>query len=248
MCAQVLSPELGKDIDSNSNQLYSFEEYATLWLWAYPELLDWGHQIKWLFSPVTGKDKYPGDLWGIDNEGNLILVETKLAKVKTKQDPFIDFVNFEIKTSIPTKADLANRFKKLLTDEKRFLSETTLSLSNGILQSSFYPGIVPYSSKRFAVGKWPHLYLNVIAPQFIDEKLYLQTIEALISKFPEKKEFIQYFGLIFLNNKSADGLSNAGKNNYFRLCEAAGTSRVHLVTLRAEYIPPDNVLLESHRR
>jgi len=79
MCAQVLSSELGKDLKSDSDQLYAFEEYAALWLWAYPQLLEWSQQIKWLFSPVTGKDKYPGDLWGMDDMGNLILVETKLA-------------------------------------------------------------------------------------------------------------------------------------------------------------------------
>jgi len=98
------------------------------------------------------------------------------------------------------------------------------------------------------VWKWPHLYLNVIAPQFTDEKLYLQSIEALISKYPEKKETIQYFGLIFLKDESADGLSNTGKNSYLKLCETAGSGRVHLVMLHAEYIPPDKVLLESHLR
>jgi len=123
MCAQVFSPELGKDIKSDSDRLYAFEEYATLWIWAYPQLLEWGQQIKWLFSPVTGKDKYPGDLWGMDNTGNLILVETKLA-TRAKQDPFVDFINFEMNMPAPTKAGLTSRFKSLLTDEKRFFWRT----------------------------------------------------------------------------------------------------------------------------
>jgi hypothetical protein len=40
----------------------------------------------------------PGDLWGIDSEGDLIIVETKLGK--KRQDPFCDFVGFETRLTI----------------------------------------------------------------------------------------------------------------------------------------------------
>lgn len=35
------------------------EESASLWMWAWPRLLGWTKTINWLFSPVTGKARYP---------------------------------------------------------------------------------------------------------------------------------------------------------------------------------------------
>jgi hypothetical protein len=55
-----------------------YEEEGTLMLWAWPELLGWKKDIEWLFSPVIGQT-WPGDLWGVDESGALILVETKRA-------------------------------------------------------------------------------------------------------------------------------------------------------------------------
>src|SRR5947209_2049040 len=72
--------------------LVGWEEPGTFWLWAWPELLDWATEITWLFSPVTGKYPWPGDLWGVDASGQLILVETK--KTGGPRDHFEDFVLF----------------------------------------------------------------------------------------------------------------------------------------------------------
>jgi hypothetical protein len=78
------------------NDRLKSEEIGTFWLWAWPDLLGWPFQITWLFSPVTGKSKWPGDLWGLDDRGNLLIVETKLARNdRGPQDPFKDFIGFE---------------------------------------------------------------------------------------------------------------------------------------------------------
>ena len=70
------------------------EESASFLLWAWPRLLGWPRTINWLFSPVTGKDSYPGDLWGLDSRGELLIVETKLDRKGATQDPFEDFVAY----------------------------------------------------------------------------------------------------------------------------------------------------------
>src|SRR4051812_25154622 len=72
-----------------------FEETASFWLFLWPDLLGWPRNITWLFSPVTGKTRYPGDLWGIDETGHLVVVETKLFQRATAPDPFEDFVAYE---------------------------------------------------------------------------------------------------------------------------------------------------------
>src|SRR3990167_6071043 len=68
------------------------EESASFLLWAWPDLLGWPRQINWLFSPVVGKHKYPGDLWGLDSQGGLLIVETKFDRTRARQDPFADFI------------------------------------------------------------------------------------------------------------------------------------------------------------
>lgn len=69
------------------------EETGTIWLWAFPQLLGWPCSIAWLYAPVTGKrSERPGDLWGIDEEGQLIVVEAKAVKPGSACDPFADFL------------------------------------------------------------------------------------------------------------------------------------------------------------
>jgi hypothetical protein len=43
--------------------------------------------------PGDRKAPYPGDLWGVDEDGDLIVVETKLGRYAT--DPFKDFLEFD---------------------------------------------------------------------------------------------------------------------------------------------------------
>src|SRR5262249_8354045 len=73
----------------------AWEEPGTFWLWAWPKLLWASPRITWLFSPVTGKYPWPGDLWGVNASGQLVLVETK--RTGGAQDPFEDFVPFQKK-------------------------------------------------------------------------------------------------------------------------------------------------------
>ena len=66
------------DPSKSRTDLVYMEEAGTLWLWAFPELLRWHTGITWLFSP-PGRNRWDGDLWGIDDDGNFVLVEAKCA-------------------------------------------------------------------------------------------------------------------------------------------------------------------------
>jgi hypothetical protein len=129
-----------------------YEECATLWLWAWPELLGWQRRIGWIFSPVVGKRPYPGDLWGIDEDGSIILVETKMGH---RQDPFEDFVGYETEPGYGKLCQveaLSKRWSDLLKNERRFIEYLLPQLSTDI-SGTAEKGVVPYSYKRFAVRR-----------------------------------------------------------------------------------------------
>jgi len=69
----------------------SHEEESIVWLWAFPDLFPWQYRAEWLFSPVVGKKRWPGDLWGLDNKGKLLIIEAKNCRTQLKSDPFADF-------------------------------------------------------------------------------------------------------------------------------------------------------------
>ena len=73
------------------------EEQGTFWVFVWPQLVPWPHKISWLFCPAGPGKKTPwrvGDMWGVDSEGNLLIVETKL--IKYKESPFKKFLNHKM--------------------------------------------------------------------------------------------------------------------------------------------------------
>ena len=113
----------------NSPDIVTSEETGTLWLWAYPKLLGWPAPITWLFSPVTGRYPWPGDLWGVDSQGELLIVESKAARGRGGQDPFRDFIGYEARkpTNNGESAFVAcaprRRWLSLLRKEKEFIRD-----------------------------------------------------------------------------------------------------------------------------
>ena len=100
------------------------EESGTFWLWAWPEILGWPVEITWLFSPVTGNYPWPGDLWGVDASGELLIVETKSSVYPA--DPFEDFLDCEQRRVSegafpPTVQAIRTRWETLLHRERRFI-------------------------------------------------------------------------------------------------------------------------------
>jgi hypothetical protein len=152
-------------IDSRHGALAS-EESVTLWLWRWPRLLGWPHRINWLFSPVTGRDRHPGDLWGVDSQGRVIIVETKIQRGSGGKDPFEDFIGFAQRarhSAQPLSVDaLLHRWNRLLLRERRFLKDFGDDRGSGKWLRGTHSGVVPYSSHREVIWQWPDLYFGVI--------------------------------------------------------------------------------------
>jgi hypothetical protein len=94
-----------------------FEEEAIVWLWAKPSLLPWPRPVEWLFSPITGNKEWPGDLWGVDEDGELLIIENKILKRSGHHyDPF--------RTLFPTR--VSRRFAPLARSSKNGVTCITL--------------------------------------------------------------------------------------------------------------------------
>ena len=146
------------------------EESASLWLWAWPRLLGWPRRINWLFSPVTGKTVYPGDLWGLDSRGELLIVETKIARASKTTDPFEDFVPYTSSSRYDEAcraSGLRRRWTRLLRSEREFIRERLTELDQDLRPRGTFPGVVPYSSHRDSAWHWRSLFRSRIAPRLL---------------------------------------------------------------------------------
>jgi len=154
------------------------EHAGTTWLWAFPELLLWpdaNGQVTWLFSPTNDDKRWCGDLWGLDDRGNLLLVELKRSNGHRAGDPFRDFVRFRAKTARQFQARaLADHWFDLYLKELEHLP-------GGCDSPKRAPGILNYSSKRAELCRWPHLYNRISAA--IREDAYCNRVrQALITR------------------------------------------------------------------
>lgn len=62
------------------------EEDCVTWFWAFPGLWPEDRAVTWIYTPVCGDGC--GDLWGLDDLGNLVVIE---CKRQGSVDPFTDF-------------------------------------------------------------------------------------------------------------------------------------------------------------
>jgi hypothetical protein len=217
--------------------LIPFEESASLWMWAWPELLGWRRPVTWLFSPVVGYRKYPGDLWGLDSDGELLIVETKFDRHRRAQNPFSRFFPYwsdpntrELWPAEALKAHWTDLYKK----ELKFFREYARHLSPLVPIAGTHPGVLPYSSHRGAIWRWQDLYLSHVAPLFRDDRYKraveecLRRREALVNQKP------RFVGLIATVHPWGPKLSTAGRKDLGDLRAAVGTDHVYLRAVQAE--------------
>lgn len=111
---------------------------APYWLWAWPEILGWPSRITWLFSPPSGRRPWQADLWGVDANGELIIVETK--STLTPRDPFRCLLSMQERLSngdwSPTVANFCDYWEPRLRDERQFLKTHREALQDGSGQLS----------------------------------------------------------------------------------------------------------------
>jgi hypothetical protein len=211
-------------------RLVLYEEAATLWAWAWPELIGWKLGVNWLFSPVVGQ-KWPGDLWGIDSSGSMLLVESKRANAP--QDPLRDFVGYL--ESSPLRGTnplldaelIRSHWSQYRVQELRFIETHLESLRNGVLPLRRHPGIVPYSRKRLLVRRWASLYTERIAPRVSSYAYVTEAEQWLARRSRISTPSVHFFGLFAVEGEEIPRLSAAGRRNWRQMLEAVGPGRIH---------------------
>ncbi len=221
-----------------------YEEEGTVWLWAYPILLDWPCEIVWIDSPVVGNTRWPGDLWGVDRQGELILVEMKRAG---SADPFEDFLSFHDPSRREIRAEeLLKRWQRQHKAELRFphaLAERPAGQTAGLL---------PRSRHRFALRRWP--YLAGLIDAQIRSPVYVEKVQAYLNRRAKQGNPLpHYVGWLVRAGQGRRGqspLSPKGWRSMAKLQGLAGRDRVWLYTVTVEVrtISEREVVIESSRQ
>jgi hypothetical protein len=225
----ILHPRLN-DKGASDREAFTREEEGSLFYWAWPELLGWKLDFEWLFSPVVGRT-WPGDLWGIDEDGSLLLVETKRGD--QAQDPMLDFVGYleaqPVKGTNPLYSTnlVLERWNDLLKYELSFIRKSQDSDGDLNWWNDTHLGVVPYSSKRFAVCKWPTVYLDYIAPR-IKAPTYKKKVRSWLDKRSKiSNPGVHFFGLFSVPPGGYPRLSTKGKENYLHLRNEVDDKTLH---------------------
>lgn len=207
------------------------EEDALCWLWAYPSLLPWPNTITWLYTPVVGNTRWPGDLWGVDRNGDLLILECK--QCRRADDPFRDFVAFHEDGRLElSAAHWLPKFRRHLAAELAFDDITSVRPRNRT------DGILPRSNKRAHIRRWSSL-----APR-IGARIHSRDYEitALSSldrraKAHDPRPF--YIALMTISNPSRPVLSAAALASKKVLERDVGEDHVVVISIRADRVSGD---------
>ena len=208
-----------------------YEEESVVWLWARPEIFSWPNPIAWLLSPVNQRTTWTGDLWGIDSEGELVIIEGKFTM---NSDPFMDYIKMRKKTgsefyfsSNAIKERWSKYFHSELLDGKKGFEER---------EPGKTPGILPRSSKRVCLRYWKHLTKNIDINIRAEE--YTNTVKANLKLRESRGNPPPHFvGLLVAGKqKILPNLSTKGKRSKKALEKSVGEDHVHLYIAKANKI------------
>ena len=212
------------------------EESASLWLWGWPTLLGWRRPVAWLFSPVARNKDHPGDLWGLDDEGRLLIVETKADWGRKREDPLKDFVPYVEDPSarkFQTVAALEKRWSDLFEKELSFWEKDLRHFCDSEPLTGEYPGVVPYSRHRKALWQWRHVYEERIVPGFLSGE-YEKAVRQALERRSAEENPPHFFGVIASGLRDPQ-LSAAGKQSLEKLAVSTG-GRVFVRAIRASRV------------
>lgn len=212
------------------------EEDALCWLWAYPQIFIWPYRVEWLYTPVTGNAKWPGDLWGIDSIGNLIIIEAK--QCKRKDDGYIDFVKYHRSYREEfTSCHWQSKWKK------HFLSE--VQFPNGWMERSLgkTDGIIPRSNKRSHIRRWTSI------SQIIDDYIRNGQYERNIRQYLQIRHQLNnpppyYVGLMIETDSKYPILTEAALSSARNLKEITSEDHVIAIALRCKKLSDKKGLIE----
>ena len=206
-----------------------FEEEAIVWLWHRPSLLPWPRTVEWLFSPVTGKEKWPGDLWGIDEDGELLIIENKQFKGSGGfYDPFTDFCDYKREAEFCTADALSKKWSKLYDAELKFGKR----LSNTRCHT---PGILPNSCHCACLKYWPKLARGIETRIRPAVGKYARTVMQYPSYRAAKgNPRPHYCGLLVKAKEQVKQPLAASFDKQRKLVGSIGSSNVHLFVTSAK--------------
>ena len=213
------------------------EEDALCWFWAFPNLFPWTNPVVWLYTPVVGNTRWPGDLWGIDSAGDLLIIEAK--QCKRRDDPFIDFV----KLHNPSREEFSSAHWQMKW-RKHFLSE--ISFPNGWSErpSGKTDGILPRSNRRSHLRRWPSLS-RLIDDQIRngkyarDVKQYLQVRDQLHNPAP------YYLALMIETEPNYPILTDIAKKSAKTLQAISSDNKIGVIAVHCKKISDRKGLIEA---
>ena len=208
------------------------EEEAILWLWAESRLLQWEYPIVWINSPVVGKHRWPGDLWGLDSQGNLIILECKRA---LPADPFGDFVDFHK----PTRPELSSR-DLLKRWERHYWDEVSFPNSWEERPHGRTGGILPRSNKRRHIRRWK--YLAQLIYNHIKSSEYTDIVKSNLGARAKRNNPPPFYaGLLVIANTNSSFLSPKGHQALLDLQRIVGPDHVNLYIAQARRLGDSQV-------
>jgi hypothetical protein len=173
----------------------------------------------------VGKTRWPGDLWGIDSQGDLILIECKKA---LPANPFEDFIAFH-KQDRPEifSADLSNRWEEHYHDELSFPNsweERPQGKTDGLL---------PRSNKRRHIRRWKHLAESIYA--YLKSEEYIDAVKKYMTIRAKRNNPIPYYaGLLVSDHPVSSLLNQKGLRAFGELKQTVGPDHVKLYLADAE--------------
>lgn len=204
------------------------EEDALCWLWAFPNIFPWPNKVAWLYTPVVGNKRWPGDLWRIDSAGNLLITEAK--QCKRRDDPFIDFVRFHH----PSREEFsAVHWQQKWS--KHFSAE--ISLPNGWSERppGKTDGILPRSNRRSHMRRWPSL--SQLIDDQIRNKQYAQNVrQYLLIRDQIHNPIPYYIGLMIETDQNQQILTENAKRSAKTLITNLGYDHIKVIVINCKKI------------
>lgn len=216
------------------------EEDGTRCIWAFPELIQWSSEIAWLFAYVASEGI--GDLWGVDANGNLLIVENKRSKKGARlQDPFSDFLSpsFLDNSSLFQSSCLRNKWRVQLKEERDWIRR-----GEPFIESEVVRGVVPYSYHRWGIRACHEFYRKCLRPVILSAEYENRVLSFLARREERGDPGPVFVGLFTVVHAGIPGLSATGIQSYRQLEAIVGPERIHMAALRCRFCG-DHSIVES---
>jgi hypothetical protein len=216
------------------------EEDAITWLWAYPSLVPWPRPLTWVYTPVVGKDRWPGDLWGLDSVGNLLIFECK--QCQRSGDPFEDFLPYHRFS----RAELsASHWREKFA--KHFRAELCFPGCLDVRPYGKTAGMLPRSNKRAHLRRWPEL------GTIIDANIRSPLFETAVAAYLDAREKAgepapYYFGLMVPTKPGRPILTEAARQSARALQALVDQEHVGVIVLSGTVTPQRTLRLAAEDR